>query len=167
MGAGVRAKGVKGGSSAMPDVGICCLSNASVAADPQKTLHFLELSVCNKTKPKSQAPAVNSKEEKVVDKEEEDYGGQVTGGSSCAASQDLFLTPLQSSQSSTGEPDAGERKLRVSHFTPMEGLSQIRRRKKWTQDDMFNEILQVRAVSDCEHRAWKRNIAGWRAQQHR
>ncbi|EMP28822.1 hypothetical protein UY3_14067 [Chelonia mydas] len=77
-------------------------------------------------------------EEEVVDEEEEEeeYGRQAIGESSCAVSQDLFLTPRQSSQSSTGEPDAGEGTL--GH------LSQIRRRKK-------------SALLDPEHRAWRMN----------
>ncbi|CAM5120479.1 unnamed protein product [Eretmochelys imbricata] len=49
--------------------------------------------------------------------------------------------------------------LRGSPSTPVECLSQIRRRKKRTWDDMFNEILHACAASDCEQRAWRVNIA--------
>ncbi|CAM4689580.1 unnamed protein product [Lepidochelys kempii] len=49
--------------------------------------------------------------------------------------------------------------LRGSPSTPVECLSQIRRRKKRTWDDMFNEILHASAASDCEQRAWRVNIA--------
>ncbi|KAH1166672.1 hypothetical protein KIL84_015844 [Mauremys mutica] len=45
-----------------------------------------------------------------------------------------------------------------SPFTPMECLSQIRRRKK-AQDDMFQEILQAIAASGNEHRAWRITLA--------
>ncbi|XP_037734465.1 transmembrane protein 120B isoform X1 [Chelonia mydas] len=37
--------------------------------------------------------------------------------------------------------------------------SQIRRRKKRTQDDVFSEILDARAVSDHEQRPWRMNTA--------
>ncbi|EMP29894.1 hypothetical protein UY3_12994 [Chelonia mydas] len=44
-------------------------------------------------------------------------------------------------------------------YTPMEHLSQERRRKKMTWDDMFSEILQASAATDHEQRAWRVNIA--------
>nr|XP_032646686.1 small integral membrane protein 14 isoform X1 [Chelonoidis abingdonii]XP_032646694.1 small integral membrane protein 14 isoform X1 [Chelonoidis abingdonii] len=88
---------------------------------------------------KSQTPAMNSEEEK-VDEEEEKYGGHVTRGSTYAMSQNLVLTPpqsTQSQQSSTGEPDTGEETLaaataplRVSPPTPHECLIQIGRERR-------------------------------------
>ncbi|CAM2112872.1 unnamed protein product [Caretta caretta] len=42
----------------------------------------------------------------------------------------------------------------------MEFLSQIKRKKKRMQDDMFSKILQARAESDYEHRIWWMNIEG-------
>ncbi|CAM2095965.1 unnamed protein product [Caretta caretta] len=57
--------------------------------------------------------------------------------------------------------------LRGSYSTYVECLSQIRRRKK-TQVDMFNEILQASAASVCEQRAWSMNIAdSWRRKEQR
>ncbi|XP_044842217.1 vesicle-associated membrane protein-associated protein B/C isoform X2 [Mauremys mutica] len=47
----------------------------------------------------------------------------------------------------------------TSPSTPTEHSSQIRRRKKRTQDDTFSKILQANAASDCEHRAWRMNMA--------
>lgn len=44
---------------------------------------------------------------------------------------------------------------KVSHSTPLEHLSQIRKRNKRTRDDMFQEILQVSATSENETRAWR------------
>ncbi|EMP27639.1 Putative palmitoyltransferase ZDHHC1 [Chelonia mydas] len=48
--------------------------------------------------------------------------------------------------------------FRVSPSTPTEHLSQIRKRKKRTQDDMFQKILQASSASDSEHRARRMNI---------
>ncbi|EMP27310.1 Putative palmitoyltransferase ZDHHC22 [Chelonia mydas] len=75
--------------------------------DPTTTLHS---TVVTSEEPQSQIPAMNSKEEEVMDMEEEEveYGGRATRESSCAESQDLFLTPSQSSQSNMGKPSAGE-----------------------------------------------------------
>ncbi|XP_074824529.1 leucine-rich repeat-containing protein 36 isoform X3 [Natator depressus] len=47
--------------------------------------------------------------------------------------------------------------FRVSPSTPVERLSQIRRKKKRTQEDTFNEILQASVALDNEHRAWRMN----------
>ncbi|XP_050804068.1 small integral membrane protein 14 isoform X1 [Gopherus flavomarginatus] len=79
---------------------------------------------------KSQTPAMNSEEEK--------YGGHVTGGSTYAMSQDLVLTPpqsTQSQQSSTGEPDTREETLAVATAAlrvslPTECLIQIGRERR-------------------------------------
>ncbi|CAM2111981.1 unnamed protein product [Caretta caretta] len=49
--------------------------------------------------------------------------------------------------------------LRGSCSTHTKCLSQLRRRKKRTQDDKFSEILQASAVSDREQGAWRVNIA--------
>ncbi|XP_067425841.1 zinc finger and SCAN domain-containing protein 29-like isoform X2 [Emydura macquarii macquarii] len=116
----------------------------------------------------SQATGVNAEFEVLIKEEEdEEYGGQASGGCSGVASQDLFLTPEQSSQSqesSSSEPDAGEgtsaanMALRVSSATPAERLGQMRRRKKRTREDMFQEVLQASRASECEQRAWRRMI---------
>ncbi|KAH1185556.1 hypothetical protein KIL84_018305, partial [Mauremys mutica] len=45
--------------------------------------------------------------------------------------------------------------LRVSPSTPAEQLGQIRRKKKRTREDMFQELLQVSCAPDSEHRAWR------------
>ncbi|CAM2096822.1 unnamed protein product [Caretta caretta] len=50
--------------------------------------------------------------------------------------------------------------LRGSLATPAELLSQRRKRKNRTWDDMFNEILQASAASYLEQRAWRMNTAG-------
>ncbi|CAM2100851.1 unnamed protein product [Caretta caretta] len=72
--------------------------------------------------------------------------------------------PSQSQQLSLGKPDSGEgtstaaiAAFRVSPSTPVERLSQIRRKKKRTQEDTFNEILQASVALDNEHRAWRTN----------
>ncbi|XP_024061951.1 uncharacterized protein LOC112110955 [Terrapene carolina triunguis] len=101
--------------------------------------------------PESQMPAVNR---------EEENGRQVTRGSWYTASQDLFLTPLQSSQFTSQAQSAAIAACKVSPFTPTDHPSQIRRRKKRTWDDKFSEILKASATLDREHRACRVNIAG-------
>ncbi|CAM2101587.1 unnamed protein product [Caretta caretta] len=117
----------------------------------------------------SQGTGVNPEIEVMIkeeeEEEEEEYGGQATGGSGGVASQDFFLTPEQSSQSqqsSPGEPDAGEgtsaaanAALRASPSTPEERLGQVRRRKKRTREDMFQEVLRASRASEREQRAWR------------
>ncbi|XP_074927750.1 uncharacterized protein LOC116825581 isoform X2 [Chelonoidis abingdonii] len=133
--------------------------STSTAKHPVDTLGDLE----------SQATGVNPEIEVMIkeeeDEEEEEYGGQATGGSGGVASQDFFLTPEQSSQSqqsSPGEPDAGEgtsaaanAALRASPSTPEERLGQVRRRKKRTREDMFQEVLRASRASEREQRAWR------------
>ncbi|KAH1178788.1 hypothetical protein KIL84_000119 [Mauremys mutica] len=59
----------------------------------------------------------------------------------------MTSVPLQQS--------AGNVTLRVSPSTPVERLSQIRRRRKRTCRDVFQEILQASGASDTEHKAWR------------
>ncbi|CAM2112165.1 unnamed protein product [Caretta caretta] len=66
----------------------------------------------------------------------------------------LTMVPLHVLSSS-----ADTATFRVSPSTPVERLSQVRRRKKRTWDDRFNEILHANTASNREHRAWKINIA--------
>ncbi|XP_067420165.1 uncharacterized protein [Emydura macquarii macquarii] len=49
--------------------------------------------------------------------------------------------------------------LRVLPATPAEQLSQIRRRRKRTEDDMFQEILKASADLNTKHRAWSITLA--------
>ncbi|EMP26962.1 Actin-binding protein IPP [Chelonia mydas] len=84
------------------------------ACHPQQRPHHTtpKSPIDTSEKPESQTARVNN-EEVVLDKEEDEdnYGGQVTGGSSGTVSQELFLTPQQPSQSlhcSMGEHDARE-----------------------------------------------------------
>ncbi|XP_044840354.1 uncharacterized protein LOC123346996 [Mauremys mutica] len=119
-----------------------------------------ERQVYTSEKPETLTPGMNSVEEEEVE------DGNMQWGSSYAMSQDLFETPLQSWQSSMGKPDAGKGILAAavvawkgSLSTPVEHLSQIRRTKKRTQNDIFCEILQASVAPDPEQRAWQMNIA--------
>lgn len=49
--------------------------------------------------------------------------------------------------------------FRFSPSTPAECLSQTSRRKKRSQDDTFQEILQASGALNTEHRAWRITIA--------
>lgn len=41
----------------------------------------------------------------------------------------------------------------------VELLTLVRKRKEWTREDMFTELLQTRAGLDCAQRSWRMNIA--------
>ncbi|EMP37202.1 hypothetical protein UY3_05733 [Chelonia mydas] len=94
---------------------------------------------------KSQAPAMNSKEEE-IDKGERQPGVQ------------LHSEPGTVFDSTTIQPIPTV-KDRVSLSTPTERLSQIQRRKRTTRDDMFQEIRQASAASENETRAWRITVA--------
>ncbi|XP_039395959.1 uncharacterized protein LOC120405975 isoform X1 [Mauremys reevesii] len=81
-------------------------------------------------------PTTTSHSEEKVE-EEEARMGDVTKGSNCGVSRDLFETPPQSSQLSMCKPDAEEgisaaavEAVRGSPSIPVECLSQIRKRNK-------------------------------------
>ncbi|XP_043404808.1 uncharacterized protein LOC122466241 isoform X2 [Chelonia mydas] len=69
--------------------------------------------------PKSHGPAMNSEEEKVDKEVEEEYGGQMTRGSSCTVSQDLFWTPVQVQPFAHGQARCRGRNLRCRMFFVM------------------------------------------------
>ncbi|XP_074873367.1 uncharacterized protein LOC142024919 [Carettochelys insculpta] len=136
--------------------------SASPAKHPVDTLGGLD----------AQSNGMNSEIEVLIkeeDEEEEEYGGQAAAASASigagVASHDLFLTPEHSShsqQSSPGEPDAGEGTSAAAHVAfgaspppPEERLGQIRRQKKRTREDMFQEVLRASRASEREQRAWR------------
>ncbi|KAM7151390.1 uncharacterized protein RBU57_012054 [Macrochelys suwanniensis] len=152
-----KARKANNWSSAEPQTCCSCKDRfAILGGDPTITPSTEDIS----EELESQVPAVNS---------EEEYGRQVTGGIQLH-SEDLFLIPPQSSQSRLlipGKPIAG-----CCHCNPGSPLpyswSQIRRRKRRTQDDIFNEILQACTALHHEHRAWRMNFADtWRRKEWR
>ncbi|XP_074831320.1 uncharacterized protein LOC142000727 [Natator depressus] len=115
--------------------------------------------------PKSQVSAVNRKA---------DGGGQGRGGGWGTgnwiqldsklgpvfySTADQPVLPIESmGKSSAGEGTSAAAALRVFLSTPAECLTQIRRRKKRTWDDVFTELLQASAALDFEHRDCRMNI---------
>ncbi|XP_050821610.1 uncharacterized protein LOC127057035 isoform X2 [Gopherus flavomarginatus] len=94
------------------------------------------------TSEEPQALTMNSKEEGVDKEEVKEYGGQVTRGSSCAVSKDLFdssaLLPVP-----TAAADAIVA-WRVSLFTPAKLLSQMSGRKITCSRRSCKPVLQQR-----------------------
>ncbi|XP_074823959.1 uncharacterized protein LOC141993935 [Natator depressus] len=94
------------------------------------------------------------------DEEEEDELGESTQHTVLPDSQDLFITlteiPSQPNQAGEGTSAAAN----VSSLPPpSERLSQIRRRKKRTRDDMFSELMQS---SSTDRAVWRDTIAEYR-----
>nr|XP_048698822.1 uncharacterized protein LOC125633508 [Caretta caretta] len=107
-------------------------------------------------------------EEDFVDEEEEEEkenAQQASGESVLPGSQDLFIT-LEPIPSHGGIPDPeggeGSSGANVSMLpisSPSLSLSQIRRRKKRTRDDMFSELMQSSRTDRAQLNAWKHSVA--------
>ncbi|EMP32888.1 Exocyst complex component 3-like protein 2 [Chelonia mydas] len=102
--------------------------------------------------PKSHGPAMNSEEEKMDKEAEEEYGGQMTRGSSCTVQNEFCYVQHRYRAADIAA-------FKVSPSTPTEHLSQIKRRKKRTGDDTFQDVLQASAAFDRAHRAWRMTTA--------
>ncbi|XP_050796319.1 zinc finger MYND domain-containing protein 15-like [Gopherus flavomarginatus] len=89
-------------------------------------------------------------EEEEEEEEEEDYLAASTQHSVSPNSQELFVTqtelPSQPSQAISPDSEAMEATSAAQFSslpTPSQRLSQIRRKKKKTRDEMFSEIMEV------------------------
>ncbi|XP_043348948.1 uncharacterized protein LOC122455948 [Dermochelys coriacea] len=114
----------------------------------------------------SQEPWVTSSNNKedIVDEEEEEEENvrQASRGSILPDSQELFLAlePVPSQDQLAAEHDAGEgtfaETLSVGTSSTLgQRLSQIRRQKKKTREDMFNELVRTSESDKKELRAWR------------
>ncbi|KAM9120110.1 uncharacterized protein ACDP82_016243 isoform 1-T2 [Pangshura tecta] len=124
--------------------------------------------LCNDPTPKkesseeseSQGTAGSGESELLDEEEEETNGRQASGASVVPGSQELFVTPEQSSQLqpwSMADRDAGESTSARSAAwgspsTPTAGLFQIRRRPKRTRDDAPRETMNASGRADTELR---------------
>ncbi|XP_050817082.1 uncharacterized protein LOC127054836 [Gopherus flavomarginatus] len=103
------------------------------------------------------------------DEEEEDGLAVSTQHSVSPNSQELFLTqtelPSQPSQGTSPDSEAMEA-TSAAHYsslpTPSRRLSQIRRRKKKMQDEMFSEIMEVTRNERAHLNEWKVVVAKYR-----
>nr|XP_042711914.1 uncharacterized protein LOC122174251 [Chrysemys picta bellii] len=103
---------------------------------------------------------LSNNEEDIVD--EEENVRQASRGSILPDSQELFLTlePIPSQDQLAVECDATEgtsaETLSIStSSTPGQRLSQIRRWKKKSQEDVFSELMRVSESDKTELRAWR------------
>ncbi|XP_050804019.1 uncharacterized protein LOC127048325 isoform X2 [Gopherus flavomarginatus] len=103
------------------------------------------------------------------EEDEEDELEEITQHSVSPNSQDLFLTqtelPSQPSQATSPDSEAMEA-TSAAHFsslpTPSRRLSQIRRRKKRTRDEMFSEIMEVTRNERAHLNQWKDVVSNYR-----
>ncbi|XP_067417953.1 zinc finger and SCAN domain-containing protein 29-like [Emydura macquarii macquarii] len=97
-------------------------------------------------------------EEDSVDEEEEEAVEsrvQESGVSVLPQSQDLFLTPEQSTSTQDSTNDPGEGTSYTSAVgrplsSAADRLSQIRKRKKKSRDDIFSELINATAATETE-----------------
>ncbi|KAM9117081.1 uncharacterized protein ACDP82_017483 [Pangshura tecta] len=103
------------------------------------------------------------------DEEEEDELPESTQHSISSNIQELFLTqtelPSQPSQATIPDNEAMEG-TSAENFssipTPFRRLSQIRRRKKKTREEMFSEIMEVTCNEKAHLNEWKDVVAKYR-----
>ncbi|XP_074812776.1 uncharacterized protein LOC141989752 [Natator depressus] len=107
-----------------------------------------------------------NREEDFVDEEEEEEENaqQASGESILPSNQDLFIT-LEPIPSPGGipDPEAGEGTsgANVSRFplsSPSLRLSQIRRQKNRTHDDMFYKLMQSSCTDRAQLNAWRHSV---------
>ncbi|XP_065437290.1 uncharacterized protein LOC135980872 [Chrysemys picta bellii] len=104
------------------------------------------------------------------EEEEEDELAESTQHSVLPNSQDLFLTltevPSQPSQASIQDPDPMEGTSAAANSSslppPSRRLSQIRRHKKKTRDEMFSEIMESSRSDRAHLNEWKETVAKYR-----
>ncbi|XP_050794054.1 uncharacterized protein LOC127043867 [Gopherus flavomarginatus] len=103
------------------------------------------------------------------EEEEEDELAESTQHSVLPNSQELFLTPTelhsQPSQASSPDNEAMEATSAANFSslpTPSRRLSQIRRRKKKTRDEMFSEIMEVTRNGSAHLNEWKDVVSNYR-----
>ncbi|XP_053897396.1 putative golgin subfamily A member 6-like protein 3 [Malaclemys terrapin pileata] len=105
----------------------------------------------------------------VEEEEEEDELAESTQHSILPNSQDLFITltevPSQASQASTQDSDPMEGTSAANSSSlppPSRRLSQIRRRKKRTREDMFSEIMESSRSDRAHVNEWKETVSKYR-----
>ncbi|XP_050784922.1 uncharacterized protein LOC127037350 [Gopherus flavomarginatus] len=107
--------------------------------------------------------SVDGEDEKV---EEEDELAESTQRSVLPNSQELFLTQTElPSQASSPDNEAMEATSAANFSslpTPSRRLSQIRRRKKKTRDEMFSEIMEVTHNERAHLNEWKDVVSNYR-----
>ncbi|XP_050811123.1 uncharacterized protein LOC127052012 isoform X1 [Gopherus flavomarginatus] len=115
------------------------------------------------------AIADDSAEGEDEEEEEEDEIAETTQHSILPNSQELFLTqtelPSQSSQATSPDNEAMEATSAANFSslpTPSRRLSQIRRRKKKTRDEMFSEIMEVTCNERAHLNEWKDVVSNYR-----
>nr|XP_023960111.1 uncharacterized protein LOC112059403 [Chrysemys picta bellii] len=136
----------------------CCfyeVLHAILSGDPTTTLKG---SVDTSQEPR--ATSGNNKED-IVDEEEENVR-QANGGSILPDSEELFLTfehiPSQDQlavKRDTREGTSTEILSIGASSTPEQRLSQMRRHKKKTWEDMFDELMHISKSDKMELRAWR------------
>ncbi|XP_074820163.1 uncharacterized protein LOC141994058 isoform X2 [Natator depressus] len=94
--------------------------------------------------------------------EEEDELEESTQHTILSDSQDLFLT-LTEIPSQPNEAGKGTSAANVSNLPPpSQRLSQIRRRKKRTRDEIFSELMQSSGTDRAQQNVWRDTIAEYR-----
>ncbi|XP_065412246.1 uncharacterized protein LOC135973338 [Chrysemys picta bellii] len=122
-----------------------------------------EVGVISSATPEDSADGEEEEEEEVV----EDKPAESTQHSVLPNSQELFLSLSEvPSQASTQDHDPMEGTSAAANFSslppPSRRLSQIRRRKKRTRDEMFAEIMESTRNERAHLNEWKDTVSKYR-----
>ncbi|XP_050804061.1 troponin T, cardiac muscle-like [Gopherus flavomarginatus] len=106
------------------------------------------------------------REDEEEEEEEEDDLAASTQHSVSPNSQELFVTQTELPSQATSPDSEAMEATSAARFsslpTPSRRLSQIRRRKKKTRDEMFSEIMEVTRNERAHLNQWKDVVAKYR-----
>ncbi|XP_043388369.1 trihelix transcription factor GT-3a-like [Chelonia mydas] len=151
-------------------------SNGRSGTEPQTCCFYAELQAILGGGPATTTPLLSMDSEDGIlsampedfadgedEEEEDDELEETTQHTTLPDSQDLFitLTEIPSQPNEVGEgPSAA---ANVSSLPPLsQKLSQIRRRKKHTCDEMFSELMQSSGTDRAQQNVWRDAIAEYR-----
>ncbi|XP_065451052.1 myb/SANT-like DNA-binding domain-containing protein 2 [Chrysemys picta bellii] len=97
------------------------------------------------------------------DDDDEDSSQQGSGETGFPNSQDMFITldlePVTPELTQGVLPDPeGTQGTSAANVSPSQRLVKIRRRKRWTQDDMFSELQMSSHADRAQQNAWRHNV---------
>ncbi|XP_065436750.1 uncharacterized protein LOC135980754 [Chrysemys picta bellii] len=98
------------------------------------------------------------------DEDNEDSSQQGSGETGFPNSQDMFITldlePVTPELTQGMLPDPeGTQGTSAANVSPSQRLVKIRRKKRWTQDDMFSELQMSSHTDRAQQNAWRQSMS--------
>ncbi|XP_053872350.1 uncharacterized protein LOC128830526 [Malaclemys terrapin pileata] len=105
------------------------------------------------------------------DEDNEDSSQQGSGETGFPKSQDMFITldlePVTPKLTQGVLPDPeGTQGTSAANVSPLQRLAKIRRRKRWTRDDMFTELQMSSHAERAQQNAWRQSMSDYRKAQY-